>query len=162
MERCLLMRVVAVVFGVFLTVLHIPHGAAAADLNLWSARGNPTAVTREVTHNNTTHKVTVWFRTVEHQDQTLPILCPSYLWSACLLDASPTTTPSLLANCTYVPYSNVTVIGDPTVARVEHWHCATGESVCQNAEGWIRETGTGALEIVATGGGGPTTGCSPK
>lgn len=135
---------------------------SAQDTNLWSSRGNPAAVTREVTHSNTTNKVTVWYRTIAHQDQTLPITCPSWLWSACLLGASPTTTPSLLTGCTYVPYSNVTVIGDPVVGRVEHWHCATGTSQCQMAEAWLKETPAGTMDLVATGGGGPTTGCSAK
>lgn len=143
-----------------LLLLLATTAAHAQDVNLWKGKGNPMSVIREVRHDETTYRVTVFFRTYDQATQDLPIVCPSHLYGACLLGASPTTTPSLLAACTFVPYSNVTVVGSPVIKRIEAWYCSVGMSQCQNAEGWIRDTG--GLEIVATGGGGPTTGCTPK
>lgn len=145
-----------VVFVLFASVGNL----SAQDLNLWTGKGNPISIIREVSHSETTFRVTVYFLTYDQATQMLPIVCPGSLYAACLLGASPTTKPSLLANCTVVPYTNTTVIGDPSVKRIEQWDCAAGMSQCQLAEGWIRDTG--GLEIVATGGGGPTTGCTPK
>lgn len=141
-------------------LLHFPVLCTAQDTNLWTAKGNPLAVIREVRHDETTYRVTVLFRTYAHATQTLSIDCPGPLYAACLLGASPTTKPSLLALCTSVPYTDTPVVGSPVVKRIESWYCATGTSQCQIAEAWLRDTG--GLEIVATGGGGPTTGCTPK
>lgn len=143
-----------------LFALAVPATVSAQDINLWTGKGNPISVVREVTHAETTFRVTVFFRTYDQATQDLPIVCPGPLYAACLLGASPTTTPSLLSACTFVPYSNATVIGDPVIKRVEAWYCSIGMSQCQIAKGWIRDHG--GLEIVATGDGGPTTGCTPK
>lgn len=133
--------------------------AYGQDLNRWKGKGNPSAVVREVTHAETTFRVTVHFRTYYQATQTLPIVCPGSFYTACLQGASPTTPPSLLTGCTSVSYFDTPIVGDPVIKRIEEWHCV-GTSQCQNAEGWIRDHG--GLEIVATGVGGSTTGCTPK